>query len=786
MFQFRSPSISAIRAKLLMEKLRELSSSNLSITLCATGRTGSGKTTLGNRLVGIDYFMPSTGFQDCTDEVNKVKFPSGPEYFDLPGVASKGDLENYNRAALGIAQREKFQKVEKITLATYSEDKQTPERQQFEVSDFKNLLKPNLVIYLVASDKQFLDIDCLYLGDFLTSYTEVIYVLNIFADKQTGSHYATEQNITDITNRITDVHTSVLGSKNQPAIAKVNCWTGEGFSELLEHCHRQLGNKKGSFFEELVQYQQQKTPVEYLRSVKQELLKLFAYVACQKPDESYCCDQELHKCCRILGDFLANLNGAKIKQVFENNIADSVTDVWSTIPNPPHFFGYLTTILKLLPKNRFRDFVISKIIRLEYDFKNRIMNIQERMDLLSEEFEVCMVESHNMALEFREQIIQLLNGEFQSLNKEIILLEQKFHSNIKKHDSLVNEIKSLEREIQYRVEKSNLLAQEINSQKQVLQSRYENGVFREKEYEYRRQVYNSTVAKANSSWWPVSPELQSYFDSENDFFDREEYFIKVGAASLSADGEQHNMKAQCHAREKNAIEQKKQLKIRLINSLNKIEEEFKSTKRLLSEKDIILDKERQRKSELVKSFEKEFSLIEERIKVSREDIKVRLSSISLDRLKELDSLEKTNSFQEEINNFIGDIISFQEEIRSFQRQILSCATKMAINLQANEVIKQCTTYHFDNTLECEYKGSTYQHFSQDGIILLLALAHMIVLDKDIITEYNTWHKSISQRVNKLGNFSSNLTEDELLKLLESKVNSLFDASFDEKIKTAAK
>ena len=107
-FKFEPPSVSSIRAKFLIEKLNELATGFSPISLCATGRTGSGKTTLGNRLIGIDYFMPSTGEQDCTDEVNLFEFPSRLKYFDLPGVASKRNLENYNRAALGIEQRGKF------------------------------------------------------------------------------------------------------------------------------------------------------------------------------------------------------------------------------------------------------------------------------------------------------------------------------------------------------------------------------------------------------------------------------------------------------------------------------------------------------------------------------------------------------------------------------------------------------------------------------------------------------------------------------------------------------
>ena len=80
--------------------------------------------------------MPSTGEQDCTDEVNLVEFPNGLKYFDLPGVASKGHLENYNRAALDIEQRGKLQKVDNLILSQFSIGSE-PKKITFTVSEFR-------------------------------------------------------------------------------------------------------------------------------------------------------------------------------------------------------------------------------------------------------------------------------------------------------------------------------------------------------------------------------------------------------------------------------------------------------------------------------------------------------------------------------------------------------------------------------------------------------------------------------------------------------------------------
>lgn len=107
LFKFNQPSISAIQAKFIVERLA-IPTKICNVNVFVTGRTGSGKTTLGNRLIGLDYFMPSSGYQDCTDEINLLKFPIGLNYFDLPGVCSDDRLENYNRSALGLQQVENF------------------------------------------------------------------------------------------------------------------------------------------------------------------------------------------------------------------------------------------------------------------------------------------------------------------------------------------------------------------------------------------------------------------------------------------------------------------------------------------------------------------------------------------------------------------------------------------------------------------------------------------------------------------------------------------------------
>lgn len=263
-FQVNSPSVPGIRARLIIEKLSTFTTFIDHINIFVTGRTGAGKTTLGNQLIGGSYFMPSTGRQDCTDEVNLVAFSIGLRYFDLPGVCSNDRLENYNRAALGINQIEKIDDedlpiVESLTVADYSKS-QNPQRQNYRLADFRNLqYKPDLIFYLIAPDKQFGRGDRKYLRDLLKRHHQVIYVLNMFVNKQSEKIFAaTEANLIDAVTKIMEMHTSFFGTNSQPTIVPVNCWTGEGISELLIQSQNILGGEKGRLFEELIAYQQQK------------------------------------------------------------------------------------------------------------------------------------------------------------------------------------------------------------------------------------------------------------------------------------------------------------------------------------------------------------------------------------------------------------------------------------------------------------------------------------------------------------------------------------------------
>jgi len=751
-FQLNEPSIPAIRAKFLIEKLRTFQQHEVSISLCATGRTGSGKTTLGNRLIGIDYFMPSTGRQDCTDEVNLVEFPIGLKYFDLPGVCSDDKLENYNRAALGIDQIDDFDLIDTLTLAKYTENQST-QRQKFSVSFFQETqLNPDLIFYLIAPDKQFLSIDSAYLRNLLKKHRhKIIYIFNIFADKETSKIFATtEQNIIDVTTRIQKVHTSVLGSENTPIIVPINCWTGEGIAELVSYSHQILGDEKGNIFEELIQYQQQKTPDEYLYQTKRELIRLFAYAACQKTEGTYTCNQPIHQACHILWNFLANFreNTGQTESHFIEQINNLISQILSEPPNE----SSQETVSSL------EEDINSIGIGLDY--------ISGGIDYLNEEINSRLIKAQNTAIEFRDSQIESIKNEIELRWKHIASIEEHFKSYAQIYDSLTQEIRSIEAEI----EKHNSLVENFNSLNEDIGYQVKKYNSKMKKFQKKRDKFNPQIASQSAI-----DAFRNYFDKkksqledmEDDIQDDIKSRKKLGKKIRKKDIESLNAS---YIRKLKAFEQQKQV----------VQQEVK----LRSEKVKLVEEYTQFHQEVLNSFSQEFSSITERKDSRIDEINYQLKTIRI--LTEKYQQENVETLEQEIDSFQIEIFTclenmnhFAEEINAFVEEIEGCVAKMAINKLIVGVLMQCTTYHFDSTGECEYKGSTYHPFGKEGIALLLTLAHLIIYDKEIESTYQSWYKG--KKIDSL-NFN-NLTENDIKELLEHRINySLFDVSFDKAVK----
>lgn len=349
--KLQKPSVLAIRSSLILEGIRKSFSQSVPTNIFATGRTNVGKTTLGNRLIGEEYFTV-TGRQNTTNEINLIEFPNGLKYFDLPGVDSDDRLENYNRASLGLSQISGFPQVDKVTLTKFRSGNE-PNRRNLTVNSYKELnLRPDLVFYIVAPHKQISRGESAYLWDLLETYQNVIYVLNFFVDKKTNKRLVNSNNIENVETVIKQTHADVLGAKSLPIIVRVNCLTGEGVANLLLASEKILGEEKGKAFSGLISYQQERTPKEYVYQVEKELIKVFAYVACQKPDSESIVGQPLDEACQVIWNFLGDLVKLQHKGLLRNiweKLTGKIIDVESK--NVGEIFKFPTELVSYIVRD---------------------------------------------------------------------------------------------------------------------------------------------------------------------------------------------------------------------------------------------------------------------------------------------------------------------------------------------------------------------------------------------------------------------------------------------------
>ncbi|NJL77854.1 MAG: hypothetical protein HC917_01470 [Richelia sp. SM2_1_7] len=654
LFNFEPPSISSIRAKFLIEKLNELSSDFSPISLCATGRTGSGKTTLGNRLIGTDYFMPSTGEQDCTNEVNLVEFPNGLKYFDLPGVASKRKLENYNRAALDIEQRREFENADNLTLSQYKVDCE-PKKNNFTVSEFreKQILEPDLILYMIAPDKQFLDVDCLYLGNLLSRYSQVIYVFNMFADKQTGTVYATEQNITDITTRIKEVHNFVLGENNQPIIVPVNCWTGEGISDLVSRSCEILGGEKGQLFNELIDYQESKTPTEYINRLKYSFIDVLAYVSCEKPEGSYKCDQPIHEACYQLLDFLVDLK-LQSEQKFD------LSDNWIK--------RLIDEALSLEFEETSSNSNISLKEKISF-IQNSFDSIEPRIDSLIDKkaSEISDLEDYRQKISILENKVNSKIEEYYSIEKQIPTIHEEIEDLKNECKSLINESTSLEPQIQSHQNKCNALKNDLVSfeQQNDLNRRRNQLRNRRKELQNRKNRFNSGVSMIENNPFLYDETVENAALSAIFDIKREENSLQEEARVID------QLDSERKKKESNLKNAQKSLD-KIIKERDQIKKDITYKQKNIEKK----SKEIKANRELQNSVQEDIQITQEKTKVYRETIDFYKEILSYFN-QELKTIQaKIEYLNSKFTNFKTEYASLLELENVSEQQIASLREKL--------------------------------------------------------------------------------------------------------------
>ncbi|UXE60778.1 MAG: 50S ribosome-binding GTPase [Woronichinia naegeliana WA131] len=250
--------LQSLESQYLKEKLRdngELFAD--AINLWVTGRTGAGKTSLGNSLLDSDV-MKSNGFQDCTDFLGYFRLTSNLRFWDTPGIGSNINYENINRAALMMEQLagNKFSRPPVVPLkdSDYLLIKDfskclspgvEPEKENVKVGkwrlEMQEDIQPDVILYVLAPHMKFLDPDRQYLGELLETWKNlknsgkciIIPILNVFR-KDDGTVVPTSQEMTYAKREIPEVYKAAFETDDFPPVIEINSKTGEGIPKITE------------------------------------------------------------------------------------------------------------------------------------------------------------------------------------------------------------------------------------------------------------------------------------------------------------------------------------------------------------------------------------------------------------------------------------------------------------------------------------------------------------------------------------------------------------------------
>jgi hypothetical protein len=228
------------------------------VNLYVTGRTGAGKTSLGNSLLDSGKRpMESHGHIDCTSSVQYFVLTSNLRYFDLPGAGSNEQFENINRGALLIEQiKDEDENITPITqfkildYSKYSTEGIKEEIitvEQWESEENQKFVSPDIILFVVAPHMQFIREDKRYLRGLLkslkgrSSSNKVIFALNIH--RKNGTQIPTPQNIEDARKGITKIYQEFYNGET-PLIVEIDSSKGTGINQITDFMCRILPSNK--------------------------------------------------------------------------------------------------------------------------------------------------------------------------------------------------------------------------------------------------------------------------------------------------------------------------------------------------------------------------------------------------------------------------------------------------------------------------------------------------------------------------------------------------------------
>jgi hypothetical protein len=753
------PNIPAIRAQLILERLRAAPSMSRPLWLVATGRTGSGKTSLGNRLLGIDYFL-SHGRQDCTREINLIPFPSGLNYGDLPGVASDDRLENLNRVALGMAQVDDYPRVEALSIARFVPD--SPPAFETHPLERRDVLvpRPDLLFYVIGLGAPLTRGEQGYLRDLLRSYANVVFILNVFSHAP-----APEANVEDVVTRIRGLHRAARPGERDPDLVLMNCRTGEGIAELLQAAQRHLPPAQARFLRDLLDYQEERTPIVFADRLRGFFLHLATQAAPLRPSERIQPDQALHRLVRETWNCCGGLreDNAALGQAFGGRYAHILRA--ETAPSTP------------LPDLAGADQSTNE--PTWFDLARFL--IDQEIDRINKEFLPSYHETCAALRIVRGGVADQAQAVQDAYTARCNARTEQFRRNGERLDQLGAQHRPLLERFQSEYSAYERESQQFQSDIALFNARTEEYSQDRRRTNDRIESYNEFIEAGNRGVY-IDDYTRRRLASESDTIDRENSRLESRLYHLQ--------------REEAGLRQRGAYLDAVIARLKALSEELQrlesAIETCLAENRAVFATARADGQRMQRwatgedarheAFDRVWQTTNEELQTEIDTLNERLNTIGAEiaalAVNSATTGEPRQAAADQMRALHADLKRLGGRIAIRRRVLEAEGVLLQANGPTNDCLTLATTDHFNDDDERAYRGSTYQVLGSAGVAHLLTLAQLLLETGGVGAGYAERHAWLLQR---LGPLPAVVDPEQLATHLVPRLRELFPAEFEQAV-----